>query len=73
MIGFIFKVYYYNTFNQIGLIYFREIRDVLKVDADGAGDQGTLPLPKFKPQIVPGPQIPIRFRVDGSQFTTPLI
>ena len=35
------------------------------VHADG--DQGTLPLPK-----IPGRQIPIKFRVDGKKFTTPL-
>ena len=54
------------------LIYFREINDGLTVDADGACEQDTLPLPKFKPQRVPGPQLPIRSRVDGSQFTTPI-
>ena len=52
------------------LIYFREINDGLTVDADGACEKDTLPLPKFKPQRVPGPQLPIRSRVDGSQFTT---
>ena len=54
------------------LIYFREINDGLTVDVDGACEQDTLPLPKFKPQRVPGPQLPIRSRVDGSQFTTPI-
>ena len=43
MIGCIFHVYYYNTFNQMCLIYL--VRSDV-VDADG--DQGTLPLPKFK-------------------------
>ena len=43
----------------------------MTVDADGPGDQGTLPLPKFKPSV-PGPQIPIRFRVDGNQFPNPI-
>ena len=38
------------------LIYFREINDGLTVDADGACEKDTLPLPKFKPQRVPGPQ-----------------
>ena len=56
----------------MGLIYFREINDGLMVDADGTCEQDTLPLPKFKPQRVPGPQLPIRSRVDGSQFTTPI-
>ena len=34
------------------LIYFREINDGLTVDADGACEKDTLPLPKFKPQRV---------------------
>ena len=32
------------------LIYFREINDGLTVDADGACEKDTLPLPKFKPK-----------------------
>ena len=32
-------MYYYNIFNQMYLINFREITDGLTVDAVGAGDQ----------------------------------
>ena len=47
MTGFMFNVYYYHTFNQTCSIYFREISDGFTVDADGAGDQGTLHLLKI--------------------------
>ena len=40
------------------------------VDADG--DQGTLPLPKFKPKDSWMTNTK-KFKVDGNQFTTPLI
>ena len=48
MIGDIFHVYYYNTFNKMWLIIFREKGCRSQFDADA--DQGTLPLPKFKPK-----------------------
>ena len=35
-------------------------------------EHGTLHLLKIMPQRVPGLQIPIRFRVYGNQFTTPI-
>ena len=52
----------------MGLIYFREMICGLTVNAHGVCEQDT----KFEPQRVPGPQLPIRSRVEGSQFTTPI-
>ena len=48
MIGFIFHVYYYNTFNQMCLIIF--YGEVMPFTVGTDGDRGTLPLPKFKPK-----------------------
>ena len=70
MIVFIFHVYYYNTFNQMCWIILREkwcrsqlMPMVIKVHY----------LYQSSSSKIPGQQIPIRFRVDGNQFTTPLI